>query len=56
MFVYSILLIQLNRRGLPPALRVRGFRSAMLVFATLFYGFFAGWLVLVQVRTYLAGG
>jgi hypothetical protein len=54
MFVYSILLIQLNRRGLPPALRVGGFRLAMLVFATLFYGFFAGWLVLVQVQGYLA--
>ena len=34
MFVYSILLIQLNRRGLPPAIRVSGFRLAMLVFAT----------------------
>jgi hypothetical protein len=56
MFIYSILLIQLNRRGLPPALRVRGFRLAMLGFATLFYGYFAGWLVLVQVRAYLAGG
>ena len=33
MFVYSILLIQLNRRGLPPALRVRGLRLGMLVFA-----------------------
>ena len=55
MFVYSILLIQLNRRGLPPALRVSGFRLGMLVFATVFYGFFAGWLVLVQVRGYLAG-
>ena len=55
MFVYSILLIQLNRRGLPPALRVGGVRLGMLVFATVFYGFFAGWLVLVQVRGYLAG-
>ena len=55
MFVYSILLIQLNRRALPPALRVRGLRLGMLVFATAFYGFFAGWLVLVQVRGYLAG-
>jgi hypothetical protein len=55
MFVYSILLIQLNRRGLPPALRVRGFRLGMLIFATAFYGFFAGWLVLVQVQSYLAG-
>ena len=44
MFVCSILLIQLNRRGLPPAIRVKGLRLAMLVVATLFYGFFqAGW-------------
>jgi hypothetical protein len=56
MFVYSILLIQLNRRGLPPAIRVRGLRLAMLVVATLFYGFFSGWLVIVQVRSYLAQG
>ena len=55
MFVYSILLIQLNRRALPPALRVRGLRLGMLMFATVFYGFFSGWLVLVKVRSYLAG-
>ena len=53
MFVYSILLIQLNRRGLPPALRVSGLRLGMLLFATVFYGFFSGWLVIVQVRSYL---
>ena len=53
MFVYSILLIQLNRRGLPPAIRVGGLRLGMLAFATLFYGFFAGWLIVVQVRSYL---
>lgn len=50
MFVYSILLIQLNRRGLPPAIRVRGLRLAMLYFAVVFYGFFAGWLIVVQVQ------
>jgi hypothetical protein len=55
MFVYSILLIQLNRRGLPPALRVSGLRLGMLLFATVFYGFFAGWLVIVQVRGYFGG-
>jgi hypothetical protein len=55
MFVYSILLMQLNRRGLPPAIRVHGLRLGMLMAATLFYGFFAGWLVLVQVRGYFAG-
>ncbi|MGH9370712.1 MAG: Nramp family divalent metal transporter, partial [Vicinamibacterales bacterium] len=55
MFVYSFLLIQLNRRALPTALRVRGLRLGMLIFATMFYGFFAGWLVVVQVQSYLSG-
>ena len=53
MFVYSILLIQLNRRGLPPAIQIRGVRLAMMVFAVLFYGFFSGWLIVVQVGGYL---
>ncbi|MGH8636272.1 MAG: hypothetical protein ACREUZ_03960, partial [Burkholderiales bacterium] len=55
MFDYSILLIPHTRRGLPPALRVGGLRLGMLVFATAFYGFFAGWLVIVQVQSYLTG-
>jgi hypothetical protein len=49
MFIYSILLIKLNRNGLPPAIRVSGFRLGMLGFAVLFYGFFAGWYVIVQL-------
>ena len=49
MFIYSILLIKLNRKGLPPALRVSGFRLGALGFAVLFYGFFAGWYVIVQI-------
>ena len=49
MVVYSVLLIQLNRRGLPEPIRVRGARLAMLVFATAFYGYFGGWLILEQV-------
>ena len=49
MFIYSILLIKLNRKGLPAAIRVRGFRLGALCFAVLFYGFFAGWYVVVQV-------
>ena len=49
MFIYSILLIVLNRRSLPPAIRVSGLRLGALFFAVLFYGFFAGWLVIVQV-------
>ena len=35
------------------AQRVRGLRLGMLYFATAFYGFFAGWLVIVQVQAYL---
>ena len=31
MFIYSILLIKLNRTGLPPAIRVRGLRLGVLV-------------------------
>jgi hypothetical protein len=49
MFIYSILLIRLNRGGLPRAIRVRGFRLGALGFAVVFYGFFAGWYVITQV-------
>ena len=52
MVVYCVLLIQLNRRGLPPPLRIRGLRLVMLVVATAFYGFFGGWLIVAQVRTF----
>jgi len=55
MFVYSILLIQLNRKGLPEAIKVKGFRLGALCFAVLFYGFFAGWLIIVQVQSYFSG-
>jgi Mn2+/Fe2+ NRAMP family transporter len=49
MFIYSILLIKLNRGGLPPAIRVRGLRLGALCFAVVFYGFFAGWYVITQM-------
>jgi hypothetical protein len=49
MFIYSVLLIKLNRKGLPPALRVTGFRLGALFFAVAFYGFFSGWYVIVQM-------
>ena len=50
MFIYSILLIRLNRRSLPGAIKVTGFRLGTLLFAVAFYGFFASWLVIVQIR------
>jgi hypothetical protein len=49
MFIYSILLIRLNRGGLPAAIRVRGVRLGVLGFAVVFYGFFAGWYVITQM-------
>lgn len=53
MVVYSALLIQLNRRGLPAPVRVRGMRLAMLVFATVFYGYFGGWFIVAQVQSFM---
>jgi Mn2+/Fe2+ NRAMP family transporter len=50
MFIYSGLLIKLNRSGLPAAIRVKGFRLGALGFAVLFYGFFAGWYVITQLQ------
>jgi len=46
MFIYSILLIQLNRRALPEAIKVKGFRLGVLCFSVLFFGVFSGWYVL----------
>ncbi len=53
MVVYGTLLIQLNVRGLPPPLRIRGFRLVMLILATAFYAFFGTWLVVAQVQSFL---
>jgi hypothetical protein len=49
MFIYSILLIRLNRKALPSAIRVTGVRLGVLAFCVLFYGFFAGWYVIEQI-------
>jgi hypothetical protein len=38
MFVYSILLIVLNRRALPPPIRVRSYRLAALFWSVAFFG------------------
>ena len=52
MVVYGALLVQLNLRGLPKPLRIRGLRLVMLMLATAFYAFFGGWLVIAQVRAF----
>lgn len=48
MFIYSVLLIQLNRRSLPEALKVGGVRLAVLGVSVLFFGFLSVLLVLDQ--------
>ena len=51
MFIYSILLIQLNRKALPDSIKTTGVRLGIMYFAVVFYGFFAGWFVLTQIQT-----
>jgi hypothetical protein len=41
MFIYSILLITTNRRRLPEAVRIRGWRVAAMLWAVLLFGFFS---------------
>ncbi|MDT0317795.1 Nramp family divalent metal transporter [Streptomyces millisiae] len=48
--LYSALLIRLNRRDLPPAVRLRGGRLGFMVLAVGFYGFFATAMVVTQLR------
>ena len=56
MFVYSILLIQLNRGALPDTIKLGGWRLGVMAFAVVFYGFFSGWYLIVKVPELLGGG
>jgi hypothetical protein len=49
MFLYSVLLIRLNRRGLPPALRVRGWRLGLMGVIAAVFGVLSVWLLLAQL-------
>jgi hypothetical protein len=49
MFLYSGLLVALNRRLLPEAIRVRGFRVAVLIWSILFFGTLAAMTVWQQI-------
>jgi hypothetical protein len=49
MFMYSILLIMLNRAHLPDALKIRSYRFAALVWAVLFFGTLAALTVWQQI-------
>jgi len=56
MFIYSILLIFLNRRHLPRSIRTRGVRLAALVWAVLFFFGFSIVVVMDQAGNILGGG
>jgi hypothetical protein len=53
MFLYSFMLIALNRRMLPPAIRIGPFRTATLVWSTLLFGSLAALTIYTQVQTLL---
>jgi hypothetical protein len=48
--LYSILLVRLNVRDLPPAIRMRGWRLGGMLVAIGFYGFFAIAMVVTQLQ------
>ncbi len=55
MVAYSALLIMLNRRALPEAIKVKGPRLVMLFLCFLFFGFFVVWLTISSVQGLLGG-
>ena len=52
MFLYSMLLIALNKKWLPPAIRIGGVRTATLVWSTLLFGSLAVYTVYDQVQRF----
>jgi vacuolar-type H+-ATPase subunit I/STV1 len=55
MFVYCILLIQLNRRALPDAIKVRGARLGVMIWAILAFGVLSALLVYSQIGDLFGG-
>jgi uncharacterized protein YjeT (DUF2065 family) len=53
MFLYSFMLIALNKRMLPPAIRINGFRTATLVWSTLLFGTLAVLTVYTQLQNFM---
>ena len=51
MFLYSFMLIALNRRMLPPALRIGPFRTATLVWSTVLFGSLAALTIYTQAQS-----
>lgn len=56
MFIYSGLLILLNRRALPENVRITGYRLVVMGISFLFFGFFSVILVYSVIKTNVFGG
>jgi hypothetical protein len=56
MFIYSILLLVMNRRSLPAAIRVSSYRIAVLMFSATFFGVLSAITIVVQAQRLLGGG
>jgi|SRR5215211_1404131 hypothetical protein len=50
MIVYIAMLLVLNRRALPEAIKLKGIRLVIMIGCLLFFGFFAGWLIIASVQ------
>jgi hypothetical protein len=55
MFLYSVMLIVLNRGALPPALRVRSYRLGALVWASAFFGVLSLLTIWQQAQRFFPG-
>jgi hypothetical protein len=53
MFLYSMLLIALNKRLLPEAIRINSFRTATLLWSTLQYGTLAIYTIYDQLQRFI---
>ena len=56
MFIYSILLIVLNRRALPAMIRISGFRLVVLGIAVLWFGYFSARVIIAYIPQLWGGG
>jgi hypothetical protein len=56
MFVYSGLLILINRRTLPPPIRIRGVRVVMLIWAIVLFGTLSALTFQAQISRLFGGG
>jgi hypothetical protein len=53
MCMYSAMLLVLNRGALPDAIRIGGFRAAILIWSTLFFGILAALTIRQQLERLL---